>query len=158
MKKTKGHLALIVAFVLVAGSALPVYAGGHHGRGGTTTPKATWHDATDYYDGHYSNQCVRYDHVLHKATAGCAAHYSYECTEYDNCVWRSDSKTYRNNTKTYSGDSEKPTDPPKTKAPSYRDNSEKPADPPKAKTPSYRGLRGGCCGGAVGGRYFRGFS
>jgi hypothetical protein len=139
----KKFLAIFVTFALVAGAVLPVYAhgGGHHsGQSRTETPKATWHDATDYYDGHYSNQCARYDHVLHKATSGCSAHYSYECDQYDNCVWRGEAKTYRDN-------SAKPADPPKAKTPSYRDDTEKPANPPKAKTPSYRGLRGGCHGG-----------
>ena len=66
----KKAISLMLVLVLVIAFSTAVFAGGHgrnqgqhHGARTTTT----WHEATDYWQGHWSNQCVNHDHVWNTA-------------------------------------------------------------------------------------------
>ena len=79
----------LMFFVFI--TAVPAYAGGHHGGkrhsiGKTGTPAVTWHKGTDHYQGHYSNRCGEFDHAWHGGSNEYKGHYSYSCADYGHII------------------------------------------------------------------------
>jgi len=100
--KKKVFSVLVAAVMVVAMSATPVFAQGHGGGGhhrarvvapaaAVTPTAAVRHDATDYYLGHYSDQCAQYDHVWYDATDFYAGHYAYDCDNHGHALGYHDS-------------------------------------------------------------------
>ena len=82
MKKRIIALSLFISLILVF--TISVYGGNHHNGGGRcrNNNAPVWHESTEYYDGHYNNQCIQFDHEWHRATKTYKGHYSYECIDY----------------------------------------------------------------------------
>jgi len=67
LEKMKKIASLALVAILIIAFSTTAYAGGHGRRGShhNNRQAATWHNATDHWQGHWSNRCADYDHIWH---------------------------------------------------------------------------------------------
>jgi hypothetical protein len=93
--KAKRLFVFVLCVALLTALTITAHAGNHHRHGGGRRNAVAWHNPTDYYGGHYSNQCAVFNHVWHGATRDYQGHYSYECAQHEHHVWHGATSSYK---------------------------------------------------------------